>query len=141
MAKKGTLNDLEAKLADRAEANVQSKIDTFKKDIEAALAKLFGPLPSGQQGNNRFGDYYYYANQTSKSYDFQCAKHDVLQLAICDCVPESTHIKKPWPSILWTMEHCRLRDELLAKMDLMQQLFNAPVRDTSDDVPHTESEA
>jgi len=141
MAKKGTLNDLEAKLADRAEANVQARIDTFRKDIEAALYKLLGAAPSGQQGSNVFGSFYYAAGRAERAYEFHSARHDVLQLAICDRNKESTHLKLPWPSILWEMERAKLRDELLAKMDLMQQLINAPARDTSGDVPHTESEA
>lgn len=133
MAKKGALQDLEAKLADRAEANVQARIKAFKADIEAALAKLVGTIPTGQRGSNKFGTYYYH--ESGRDWDVQAAKHDALNLAICDHV-EGQNTKLSWPSILWYLEQHRLRDELLAKMDLMQQLINSPARDTSDDVPH-----
>ena len=140
MAKKSTLNDLESKLASRAEANVQARIKQFKTDIDAALIKLVGHT---QRSSESFGQYYYAATGTrvlNEGYAISRAKHDALQLAICD-TDDTRNVKKPWPAILWSDERFKLRDELLAKMDLMQQIFAAPSRDTSDDVPSTESEA
>lgn len=140
MAKKSTLNDLESKLADRAAANVQARIKQFKIDIDAALIKLVGHT---QRSSESFGQYYYAATGTrvlNEGYAISRAKHDALQLAICD-TDDKTNAKKTWPSILWADERVKLRDELLAKMDLMQQLINAPARDTSHDVPSAESEA
>lgn len=126
-------------MAARAEANVQARIKQFKADIDAALIKLVGHT---QRSSESFGQYYYAATGTrvlNEGYATSRAKHDALQLAICD-TGETGNVKLPWPSILWSDERIRLRDELLAKMDLMQQLINAPDRDTSNDVPH-ESEA
>lgn len=142
MAKKSTLSDLEAKLAERAETNVQAKLKVFQADIEAALSKLFGPRPAGQRGNDKFGSFYY-EDSPPDAWDFARAKRKALELAIQDSDynrQAGTYTKRGWPKLLWSIEAERLRDELLAKMDLMQQLINAPERDTSNDVPH-ESEA
>lgn len=143
MAKKGALKDLEAKLAERAEVNVQAKIKVFRADIEAALLKLFGQAPSNVRNTNEFGTLYFTEPSRIDEYAFVLAKCKVLELAIQDrdyVQRTGTTTKRPWPQILWDVEINRLRDELLAKMDLMQQLINAPARDTSNDVPH-ESEA
>lgn len=138
MAKKTALNDLEAKLASRADKNVQDKIAKFKSAILKALTDLFGELPQGQHGNLKFGHLAWYGENTTDGYAFLRAHCQVLELAISDTSEENKKI--PWPGILWRMEENRLRDELLAKMDLMQQLINAPARDTSNDVPHESEE-
>lgn len=139
MAKKSAINDLEAKLASRADKNVQEKIAKFKSAIIKALTDLFGEQPQGQQGNLRFGHLAWYGENTTDGYAFLRAHCHVLELAISETSEDNTKI--PWPGILWRMEENRLRDELLAKMDLMQQLINAPPRDTTNDVPREESEA
>ena len=138
MAKKSALNDLEAKLASRADKNVQDKIAKFKSAILKALTDLFGEIPQGQQGSLRFGHLAWYGDNTTDGYAFLRAHCQVLKLAIAETYENNTKI--PWPAILWRMEENRLRDELLSKMDLLQQLINAPARDTSNDVPR-ESEA
>lgn len=115
----------------------------FRADIESALEKLFGPAPAEQRGSNKFGSFYYEESQKDK-WEFSRAKRKVLELSIQDSdysQQSGTYAKRALPQIIFECELDRLRVELLAKMDLLQQLFNAPARDTSEDAPFEESEA
>lgn len=127
------IQDLETKIAARADAVVQQKIKTFKAEIDAALKKLFGNASSGI---DRFGMYEYVATSSSPNQIVQ-NKLAALRMAIIDHVrhKDNTQTGHPWPASLWETEREVIRTELLAKMDLMQQLLSSPPRSTDDDVP------
>lgn len=129
------MSDLETKLADRANASVQEKIVTFKREIDAALTKLFGN--GHAMGVESFGKYLRCAEGTkprNKAYAIALAKLEALKLAICE--KDDADAPLPWPSMLWDRELEEMRTELLSKMDLMQKLLMTPQRSTTDDVPH-----
>ena len=134
------IQDLEARIAERANVAVQAKIATFKKAIDDALTELFGK--SGM-GGEQFGQLCYFEGKEDKDYHVGRMRLEGLKLAICDYkTPYDKYrdqkIKLPWPSELWEKERDAIRTELLSKMDLMQQLLISKPRDTADDVLPTE---
>lgn len=132
------IQDLEARIADRASSSVQAKIKVFKTEIDAALTRLFG---NGSQSCERFGSYGYasqIARVKTQEYEIANAKLIALKIAMADSEPHPSKQKIGWPSILWEKEREAIRDELLAKMDLMQQLLLTKPRDDADDVPCVE---
>lgn len=126
------IEDLEKKIAQRAKVNVQVKINAFRHSIDAALATLFG---SGGQFCERFGQYGSVADKkVLPDYEKARAKLRALKLAIEDHKDGPPEVKLPWPSILWEAEEEAIRNELLSKMDLMQQLLMSKPG-SEDDVP------
>lgn len=127
------LEDLETKIAVRADAAVQQKIKVFKAEIEAALTKLFGNAGSGI---DRFGMYEYVETSTTKR-PIVARKLAALRLAIRDHVKDANQSRTElaWPKQLWQSEREDIRNDLLSKMDLMQKLLNSPPRLSDDDVP------
>jgi hypothetical protein len=120
------IQDLETKIADRANRNVQAKIDIFKKEIDAALTKLCG---QGHYGCESFGRYE--KASPTDNYEIARAKGRVLRLAYSSVASDGS--KLSWPPLLWLTEENAIRNELLAKMDLMQQLLMTKERDTTND--------
>lgn len=126
------ISELEAKLALRADSNVQKKIKDFQNDIERAVGKLFGQ----DDVRGDFGSYEKLANSTG--YDkskiaLRQAKLAVMKLAIQNKTEDGKFAA--WPSVLWEREREFIRNELLEKMDLMQSLLMAHPRNTDSDVP------
>jgi hypothetical protein len=134
------IEDLEAKITKRANAVVNEKLKVFRKEIEAALTRLFGQTCGGV---DQFG-YFSYA-EGNKRYPLENMKLQALRMAILDHVKinDTNHTgqptKLPWPKILWDQEREAIRNELLAKMDLMQQLLMTPVVSEADYVPEGDS--
>ena len=119
------MKDLEAKIADRAQAVVHEKIAVFKREIDAALTKLFG---NGGTGScEKFGSYGMsedgVTRQKDKRYAIARAKLQALRMAINDLDENKTYIL--WPYVLMGTAVEEIRNELLSKMDLMQQLLVA----------------
>jgi hypothetical protein len=128
------LIDLETKLAERADAVVQEKIKVFKKEIDDALKKLFG---FSSVGGDSFGQYGFFEGTKEPYWAIPRMKLAALKLAIWDRQTKGeSKVKLPWPSQLWDKERESLRDELLAKMDLMQQLLISKPRSSENDVPY-----
>lgn len=135
---KKNLKDLEGKLAEQADCNVQAKIKLFKDELDAALTKLCG---NGNSGFERFGLYGAAGEGTRINNPNNLVanvKREILQLAICDKVSPESKTKAGWPCLLWKDEQNALQNELLAKMDLMQKLLLAKPRVCADDVPCAE---
>ncbi len=124
---KKNVKDLEAMLADRANTVVQEKIERFKRDIENAFEKLMGTGRS----EITFGNYH---RHKKSSNDLRSAAAYIACL-ISDHTDQETGKLLAWPAVLWQREQDAIRTELLAKMDLMQQLLMSKPRDTSNDVP------
>jgi len=125
------IKDLEERIAERAHENVNNKIAIFQAAVDKALKDLFG---SGKTGLDRFG---YYGSSVEKMAEVEQAKLAALQLAICNSQPKPNGASAllPWPRMLWDKEADAIRDELLAKMDLMQSLLTSQrKRDTSTDL-------
>jgi len=132
------IQDLEDKINERAKVNVAQKVKAFRAEIDAALTKLFG---NGSQSCERFGSYGYAGNVTRKKtpeYEIANAKLDALNIAIAANEPHPSNKEIGWPRLLWEKERESIRNELLAKMDLMQQLLVAKPLDPADDVPCVE---
>lgn len=132
------IQDLEEKIAERARSVVQDKVATFKKEIDAALMKLFG---NGSQSCERFGSYGYAGNVTrvkTPEYEIANAKLTALKIAIEDKEPHPSSVKIGWPKVLWDQENEAIRNELLSQMDLMQRMLLTKKRDDSGDVPIAE---
>lgn len=123
------IQDLEAKIATRADAVVNAKIKAFKSAIDDALAKLFGKTSSGI---DQFG--YYSYGEDPKRYPLEHMKLQALKMACLDHSKDGGQygkkLKLLWPKALWDQEREAIRNELLSKMDLMQQLLMTP--DVSD---------
>ena len=137
------IEDLEKKISDRADAVVQAKIKAFKQEIDAALNKLFG---RGTSGCESFGNYVHADTVTRRRdprFESACGKLLALQIAVRDKVaaenPNHPDVNVAWPRMLWTAEQESIRNELLSKMDLMQQLLLTKERDTENDVPQQEA--
>lgn len=131
---KNNLKDLESKIAVRANVEVQAKISRFKTAIDKALSDLFGKTSCG---TDQFGNYQY-AEEAAARYPIEFAKLTALRLAIRDHAEKDKSNTKRllhWPAELWEKETEAIRNDLLAKMDLMQQLLLAKPRSTDDDVP------
>ena len=129
------IEDLEAKIADRASSVVQAKIKVFKTEIDDALTKFFG---NGGRSCEQFGNYDYadtVDRKQNQQFHIAYAKLYALKLAIRDMTESHPKTKIGWPSILWEREREAIRDELLSKMDLLQQLLVTKPRDSEDDVP------
>jgi hypothetical protein len=124
---KKNVKDLEAMINKRADDVVQEKIVRFRKAIEAALANLVGL----KTHDIRCGSIGQLAGSQNV---YQAAVAQAASLILKDKDP-LTGQQHPWPGILWTQEREAIRDELFAKMDLMQQLLVAKPRDNSNDVP------
>lgn len=121
------MSDLETMIAKRADDNVQARIQQFKRDIEAAVGKLFGDSGGSYPG---FGKY----KEAAKAQDaFRRAKAAVMALALGDT--DEAGKRLGWPSELWNIEQQSLRTELLSKMDLLQQMLLAKPRNNENDVP------
>jgi len=120
------ISDLETMIAKRADDNVQARIQQFKQDIQAALAKLFG----GSSSHVAFGKYREAATYKDEE---KRAKGVVMELALGDTDEDGRRLG--WPSTLWNIEKEALRTELLSKMDLLQQMLLAKPRNNENDVP------
>lgn len=133
MAKR-KMSDLETMLGERANDNVQVRIRKFKTAIEHALNELFGKTSCG---TDQFGNYQY-SEQRPDSYPVEFAKLTALRLAIRDHEKNPTTDVKSflsWPGLLWDTEVQALRNELLSKMDLLQQMLCSKSQPRPDDVP------
>lgn len=122
------IQDLEAKIKDRADASVAAKVKVFRNEIDAALGKLFG---NGSQTCERFGKYMYAGRsgyENVPQYEIAHAKLTALRIAIQDGQPHPSTEKVGWPQVLWDREIESIRDELLSKMDLMQQILTVKPR-------------
>lgn len=137
MAKR-KLSDLETMISEKANDNVQERIKAFKAAIEKALNDLFG---NTSRGIDTFGNFTY-SERHPKDCPIEYAKLTALRLAIHDHEPkeEHTHIKRflPWPAELWETEVDTLRNELLSKMDLLQQMLCRKSKQRPDDVPRAD---
>ena len=129
------IQTLEEKIAKRAGTVVQAKIKVFKAEIEAALNKLLG---ASRMSCESFGNYEYADTVDvgkNSQYEIAFSKYSVLKLAIQDEHVGPPRTKKLWPRVLWDMEIENIRNELLEKMDLMQQLLVSKSQPSDDDVP------
>lgn len=131
------LQTLEERINIRANEVVQIKINKFKKAIESALTELFG---STGMGGEQFGQLGYFEGSKGKDKEVGRMRLEGLKLAICDYkTPFEKHydtkVFLPWPSQLWDKERDAIRTELLAKMDLLQQLLLTKERNSDADVP------
>lgn len=125
------IKDLEARIADRAHEEVNDDIIAFQKAIDKALTDLFG---SGATGIDRFGSYGYAAAKPKA--EIENAKLAALKLAIENSKPSLNGGREnlPWPAILWAAKEEKLRNDLLAKMDLIKLLITPKrKRDSSND--------
>lgn len=127
------IQDLETKIAARADTAVQAKISVFKNAIDKALSDLFGKTNTGI---DQFG-MYEYSQTVSSPAPISSMKLAALKMAIKDHdnLPDSRKKFHPWPAFLWEREREDIRNELLSKMDLMQQLLTSKQRSTDKDVP------
>lgn len=124
------IKDLEGKIEDRAKEVVTNKIKSFKAEIDAALKKLFGNGGTGScETFGRYGDSEVgVTRQRDARYDIARAKLQALRMAINDLDENKAQIL--WPYVLMEIEVETIRNELLSKMDLMQQLLvSKPVND------------
>lgn len=111
--------DLEKRLCEKAKENVKKRVDQFKRDIDAAIGKLFEENSSGMCGK-----YATWGQATTITEDRRTLYRemaDMLWLASGFLDEDGNPIKVPWALV--TREHDKLRGELIAKMDLMQQLL------------------
>ena len=133
MAKR-KISDLEEMLAKRANDNVQTRISRFKAAIDKACDDLFGKTSCG---TDKFGNYQY-AEHRPDQHPVEFAKLTVLRMAVKDHERDPKTEKKTllaWPGMLWETEIEALRNELLSKMDLLQQLLCSKSEERPDDVP------
>lgn len=138
------IQDLEAKIAIKADAAVQARIREFKRNFDAALNTLFD-TPSGI-GGHQFGSYGKFEGRSNEeNCQSGCNKLSILKLAINDMLPDDDKTKQrksaPWPSTLWQAERDKIRAELLEKMDLMARLIATTDRTSDGDVPEEVSAA
>ena len=93
-----TKDSLQEAINNKAQANVQRRIEVFRKDISAACERLW-------YGLNR-----HYNIGTNNQLLAQLLKDDNT---------------KGWPSLLWDEERRIITADVLSKMDIVQQLLNA----------------
>lgn len=124
---KKNVKDLEKMIEDRANDVVQDKIKKFKYEIELAVEKLVGL----GRGDLKFGSYCKHEASTNV---YRLAAAYIVCLISNDQDPETAKAYS-WPALLWEKERDAIRNELLAKMDLMQQLLMTKPRSNDDDVP------
>lgn len=106
-----TKKTLQEAINNKANANVQKRIQTFRDDISAACSRLW-------EGLNR-----HYNIGTNNQLLAQLLKQD------------ST---KGWPSLLWDEEQRIITADVLSKMDIVQQLLNQkPCTGTNQPEPET----
>jgi acyl-homoserine lactone acylase PvdQ len=131
------IETIEEKIKAKANANVQAKIAKFKAAIDGAMTELLG---NGDNASFTFGDYIH-AERNSHILG-AVRRLAVLRLAIqsYDQDPKDCNrkVQRPWPASLWDVEAQTIRDDLMAKMDTMQQLLMANSKKSDDDaVPDT----
>lgn len=129
------IQDLEARIAERADSVARDKIKVFQDDIDAALKKLFAG--SGTGGVERFGCYGLSVKDhraKDKDLDVARGKLAVLKLAIQNHTETQPTTKLPWPRVIWDLEIEVIRTELLSKMDLMQRLLASKPAAADDDI-------
>lgn len=127
------MQDLEKRIEAKANENVQKKIQVFMRAIDMALCQLMG-----LDYMRRFGEY---AERLRNSCDKDSrelfgAMTSCLELAVDE--KDANGKKKGWPKLLWNQEVELLRSELLAKMDLMQQLIMCNTGSSEDDIKPAE---
>ena len=134
------ITDIEERITVRANAAAQAKIEVFKKTVQKALSELVG---HANPGYDQFGHYGLLEGLPARSvntYTIERAKLEILKLAMVDHKTDNGRKDMfRWPSLIWDIERGKIRDELMSKMDLMQQLLIHQPRSDANDVPNTES--
>lgn len=134
------IETIEQRIADKANKNVQAKISKFKESIDIALRELLGsdnctPLSFGSYGFAETG-----SNATVEHLSGARRKLAALRLAIQDKEISTgsgrRETKLPWPKWIWDQEIEAIRDELMSKMDLMQQLLMTKKQTSENDEIH-----
>lgn len=131
---------IEQRIADKANKNVQAKIAKFKESIESALRDLFG---TENCASFKFGEYIYSERNGNENSAYLSGAHNklaALRLAVQDkeysTGSDRRETKLPWPKWLWDREVEAIRDELMSKMDLMQQLLMTKKQPSENDEIH-----
>jgi hypothetical protein len=101
-----TQETFQQKTWDMAGGRVRQKIDAFKRNVYAEWLKL--GIPAEEEGKNGI------------------ERWDNCKDILLNAITSSMGYRAEWPKRLWSAEHEKVKTEVLANLDIVQQMLLAP---------------